>query len=189
MVEERAGFPIYPYKSAAAFEKWLERNHESSPGIWVKIGKKANPAPSLTYDEAVEVGLCFGWIDGLKNRYNDDWFIQRFTPRRPKSVWSQTNVIRVERLLEEDRMRPAGLAQVEAAQADGRWERAYPGSASAEVPSDFQEALDADPVAREAFDGLNRQERYSILFRIHNAKRQDTRARLISTYLADLRDR
>ena len=86
MVEERAGFPIYPYKSAAAFEKWLERNHESSPGIWVKIGKKANPAPSLTYDEAVEVGLCFGWIDGLKNRYDDDWFIQRFTPRRPKSV-------------------------------------------------------------------------------------------------------
>lgn len=188
MVEERAGLPICPFKSVAAFEKWLDRNHESSQGIWLKIGKKANPAPSITYDEAVEVGLCFGWIDGLVNSYDADWFLQRFTPRRRKSVWSQTNVIRVERLLEEERMRPAGLAQVEAAQADGRWERAYPGSATAEVPDDLQEALDADPVAREAFDGLNRQQRYSILFRIHHAKRSDTRARLISTYVAGLRD-
>ena len=189
MVEERGGFPIHPYKSAAAFEKWLERNHASSPGIWVKIGKKANPAPSITYDEAVEVGLCFGWIDGLKNSYDADWFIQRFTPRRPKSVWSQTNVICVERLLEQERMRPAGLAQVEAAQADGRWERAYPGSASAEVPEDLQLALDANPEALEAFSALSRQDRYSILFRIHHAKLPQTRERLITTYLADLQDR
>ena len=108
MAEERAGLPIHPFKSVAAFEKWLERHHETADGLWVKIGKKANPAPSITYDEAVEVGLCFGWIDGLKNTYDELWYVQRFTPRKPRSIWSQTNIVRVERLLAEGRMRPAG---------------------------------------------------------------------------------
>lgn len=186
MAEERAGLPIHPFKSVAAFEKWLERHHETADGLWVKIGKKANPAPSITYDEAVEVGLCFGWIDGLKNTYDELWYVQRFTPRKPRSIWSQTNVVRVERLLAEGRMRPAGLAQVEAAQADGRWDRAYPGSSTAEVPADFQAALAADPAARAAFDALNRQGRYSILFRIHEARRADTRARRIDEFVRQL---
>lgn len=185
-MEERAGLPIKPFKNLAAFERWLERNHTSATGLWLKIGKKGNPEKSINYEEAVEVALCFGWIDGLINRYDELWYLQRFTPRRPRSVWSQTNCERVDRLTADGRMRPAGLAQVEAAKSDGRWERAYPGSASAAVPEDLQSALDGAPAAAEAFADLSRQDRYSILFRIHEAKRPETRARRISSFVHQL---
>ena len=186
MPEERAGLPIKPFRNVAAFERWLDRNYASAEGVWLKIGKKANPERSISYDEAVEVALCFGWIDGLINKYDDLWYLQRFTPRRPRSIWSQTNCERVERLVASERMRPAGLAQVEAAKADGRWERAYPGSASATVPDDLQDALNAEPTAARAFAALSRQDRYSILFGLHNAKLPETRARRIAESVQQL---
>ena len=178
--EEHAGLPILPFTSPAAFEKWLDGNGEDAPGFWMKLGKKTNPDRGITYPEAVEVALCFGWIDGQVYRYDDLWYLQRFTPRRSKSIWSQKNVERIEQLIADGRLRPAGLAQVEAAKADGRWERAYAGSADIEVPADLQAALDADPDAAAAFAALKRGDRYSFLARLHLAVRPQTRAKHIA---------
>ena len=184
--EEHAGLPVSPFKTAAAFEKWLERNGESAAGLWLKIGKKANPKPGISYNDAVEVALCFGWIDGVVNRYDEFWYLQRFTPRRSRSIWSQINVGRIEELTAAGRMRPAGLAQVEAAKADGRWERAYAGSADMPVPPDLQAALDANPAAATAFAGLKRGDRFSMLFHLNNAVRPETRVRRIEKILSDV---
>jgi len=172
--------PVLAFSDQAALEAWLEAEHETTQGLYVKIAKKGSGVPSINWEQMVEVLLCFGWIDGRANRLDDRFYLQRVTPRRKKSVWSQKNVTTVERLLAQGRMRPAGLAAVEAAQADGRWERAYGGPASITMPDDLAAALDAERAARAAFDALNRTNRYAVLWRVHTATTPATRAKRIA---------
>ncbi|SNS03889.1 Uncharacterized conserved protein YdeI, YjbR/CyaY-like superfamily, DUF1801 family [Geodermatophilus saharensis] len=172
--------PVLAFPDQAAFEAWLEAEHATAPGLYVKLAKKGAGVPSLTYAELVESVLCFGWIDGRSNRFDEQWYLIRVTPRRPRSVWSQKNVAAVAELTAAGRMRPAGLAQVAAAQADGRWDRAYAGPATATVPDDLTAALDAEPAARAAFDALDGQNRYAVLYRVHTAATPATRAKRIA---------
>jgi uncharacterized protein YdeI (YjbR/CyaY-like superfamily) len=172
--------PVLAFPDQAAFEEWLEAEHLTAPGCYVKLAKKSAGVPSVTQQEMVESLLCFGWIDGRANRLDDDFYLQRVTPRRAKSVWSKKNVDWVARLIAEGRMRPAGLAAVEAAQADGRWERAYAGPATITVPDDLALALAAEPAAQEAFDGLDGANRYAVLWRVHTASSPATRTKRIA---------
>ena len=178
--------PVLAFADQAALEAWLEAEHRTAPGLYVKIAKKGSGVPSVNWEQMVEVLLCFGWIDGRANRLDDSSYLQRITPRRPKSVWSLKNVATVERLTAEGRMRPAGLAAVETAQADGRWERAYAGPATITVPDDLAAALDAVPAARTAFDALNGQNRYAVLWRVHTAATEKTRATRIAAFVETL---
>ena len=175
-----------PFTSARAWRAWLEANHDTAPGIWLMIAKKGSGVESVTYDEAVDESLCFGWIDGQKARHDDQYFLQRFTRRTKRSPWSRVNTERVARLVNAKRMHPAGLREVEAAKADGRWEVAYAGQASAVVPEDLQDALDASPVAARFFAELDSANRYAILYRIGAVKRAETRAKKIAGFVADL---
>jgi uncharacterized protein YdeI (YjbR/CyaY-like superfamily) len=168
----------------AAWRAWLERHHGDSDGVWLVTAKKG--FAGVSRDEALEEALCHGWIDGQARSGDDATYLQRYTPRRARSVWSQRNTKIVERLTAEGRMHPAGLAEVERAKADGRWEAAYAGSATIEVPADLVEALEAEPAAKAMFETLNRQNRYSVLYRIQDAKRPKTRARRIEKYVAML---
>jgi uncharacterized protein YdeI (YjbR/CyaY-like superfamily) len=171
----------------AAWRAWLGANHERPDGVWLVLAKKGSQTPTaLSYDEALEEALCHGWIDGLLRRRDERSYRQRFTPRRPRSPWSERNVGIVERLLGEQRMRPAGLDAVARAKADGRWESAYAGQGSIEVPSDLAAALAAQPAAKAMFEILTAQNRYAVLYRIHAAKRSDTRARRIEQFVAML---
>ena len=179
--------PIYPFSSASNFETFLDREHVSSPGIYLKLAKKSAGIPSISFAEATEVALCFGWINGQGKPFDDRWSLSRFTRRRPKSLWSKKNVDTVARLLETGRMRPAGIAAVEAAKADGRWDRAYAGPATIEVPDDFAAALAKDPAATLFFDDLNKTHRYAVLWRIHTASPQN-RAKRIETLVKTLAD-
>ena len=172
--------PVHSFADQAAFEAWLEAEHRSSPGIYVRIAKKGAPVPSLAQSEMIESLLCFGWIDGRVNRFDEHSFLTRVTPRRPKSVWSQKNVAWVAELIAAGRMRPAGLAAVEAAQADGRWERAYAGPATMTVPEDLAAALAAVPAARQEFEALNATNRYAVLWRVVTAASPATRAKRIA---------
>jgi len=181
--------PILPFASRAEWAVWLERNHGAEDGVWVKFAKKASGIPTVTYDEALEVALCYGWIDGLVRRLDDDFYLQRFTPRRTRSKWSKRNRDRALALIERGEMRPAGLAEIERAQADGRWEAAYDSPSTITVPDDLQRALDERPGAAQAFAALGRQERYAALYRIHDAKRPETRARRIEEVVASLAGR
>ncbi len=179
-VSPKDDLPVIPFASAAEWEAWLEGNPESS-GIWLQIAKKASGIPTVTYAEALDVALCFGWIDGQKAGHDETYFLQRFTPRRARSKWSKINVAKIAELEAAGRMRPAGLAEVERAKSDGRWDAAYGGSASITVPEDLQAALDARPAAKEFFATINRTNRYAVLYRVHDAKRPETRARRIAT--------
>ncbi|WP_210505426.1 YdeI family protein [Naasia sp. SYSU D00057] len=171
------------FADARAFEDWVAAHHDSSPGIWLRIAKKGSGIPSVTYDEALQVALAWGWIDGQKRPQDERHWLQGFGPRRPRSVWSKRNVEFAERLIEQGGMQPSGLAQVEAARADGRWDRAYDGPRNAVVPPDLQEALDADPRAAESFARLNSTNRFAILYRVQDAKRPETRARRIAQFV------
>ncbi len=172
---------------AAAWREWLGENHGDPAGVWLVLAKKGTQRPtSLTYDRALEEALCHGWIDGQTRRRDDATYRQRFTPRRKRSAWSKRNTGIAERLQAEGRMHPAGRAEVERAKADGRWEAAYPGPATMEVPPDLTEALAAEPKAQAMFETLNSQNRYAILYRIGTAKRADTRARRIREFVAML---
>ena len=172
--------PVLAFPDQAALEEWLEAEHATAPGLYVRLAKKGSGVPSVTYAELVESVLCFGWIDGKSLRSDDRSYLQRITPRRPRSVWSQKNVAAVEALTAAGRMRPAGLAAVEAARADGRWERAYAGPATATVPDDLAAALAAEPAAQRAFDALTGQDRFAVLFRVQTAASPQTRARRIA---------
>jgi uncharacterized protein YdeI (YjbR/CyaY-like superfamily) len=172
--------PVLAFPDQAALEAWLEAEHATAPGLYVKLAKKGAGVPSINWEQMVEVLLCFGWIDGRANRLDDRYYLQRVTPRRPRSVWSQKNVTTVERLIAEGRMRPAGLAAVEAAKADGRWERAYAGPATITLPDDLAAALDAEPAARAAYDALDGSDRYAVLWRVHTAGTPGTRAKRIA---------
>lgn len=168
------------FKSAKAFEAWLKKNHATSDGLWLKIAKRGSNEPSVTYPEAVEIALCWGWIDGQKKSLDDQHYLQRFTPRRARSVWSKINVEKVQGLIEAGRMQAPGEAQVEAAKADGRWARAYDGARTSTVPEDLQAALEAEPAAKTFFASINASNRYAILWRIQTAARAETRARRIA---------
>jgi uncharacterized protein YdeI (YjbR/CyaY-like superfamily) len=180
--------PVLAFPDQAAFEAWLEAEHATAPGVYVKLAKKGAGVPSVTYAELVESVLCFGWIDGRSNRLDDRFYLQRITPRRARSVWSQKNVDAVEALTEAGRMRPAGLAAVEAARADGRWERAYAGSATITVPDDLAAALAAQPAAQQAFEALDGTNRYAVLWRVHTAATPATRAKRIAALVQLLAD-
>jgi uncharacterized protein YdeI (YjbR/CyaY-like superfamily) len=186
-VADESQFEARAFPSAAEFDAWLAAEHDRAPGLFLRIAKKSAGIPSLTAAEAVEVALCHGWIDGRSNRVDDDWFTIRYTPRRAKSVWSQKNVETVARLVADGRMRPAGLAAVEAAQADGRWDRAYAGPATITVPDDLAAALDADPKLRAEFESLDGANRYAILWRVHTAATPATRAKRITAAVELLR--
>jgi len=175
--------PIQLFEDAAAWEAWLETNHADPLGMWLKISKKGSGIVSVSYDEALDAALCFGWIDGQKKTHDAEHFIQRFTPRRKKSMWSQRNVAKVAVLIEAGRMRPAGQAEIDAAKEDGRWERAYAASSAIEVPADFQAALDGNRRARTFFEGLGKTKRYPFLFRVTTAKREETRKRNIERFV------
>lgn len=174
------------FEDGDAFERWLQANTASSDGIWIRMAKKSSGIASLDWKNAVEVALCFGWVDGQSKRIDDTWFIQRFTPRRPNSTWSKVNRQKVERLVADGRMLPGGIAEVERAKKDGRWAAAYDGMATASVPADLASALMEAGVG-EAFDALDSRNRYAVLHRIQTAKRPETRVRKIDQYVEMLK--
>ena len=174
------------FPSDEAWEAWLEEHHATSDGVWVKIAKKASGIPTVAYPQVLDIALCFGWIDGQRKALDEDHFLQRFTPRRARSRWSQINREKAEALTKAGRMRPAGLAEVERAKADGRWDAAYAGVRTMAVPDDLQAELDARPEAAAFFKQLSSQNRYSILYRLHDAKRPETRARRLAQFVAML---
>ena len=178
--------PILEFPHRSAWGRWLEEHHESSAGVWLKIAKKGSGRTTVTFPEALKEAIRCGWIDGQKGAHDDSFWLQRFGPRGPRSKWSQVNRRKATELIEQGRMRPAGIAQVEAAKQDGRWEAAYAPQSTVIVPDEFRRALDANPKANEFFAKLKRSERYSFLYRIYDAKRPETRARRIREYVAML---
>jgi uncharacterized protein YdeI (YjbR/CyaY-like superfamily) len=178
--------PILLFATPLDLEAWLEENCDKSDGLWVKIAKKGAPEPSVTYAEAVELALCFGWIDSQKRGLDATHFLQRFTPRRPRGRWSRINRDKAEGLIAAGAMRPAGLTEVEAAKADGRWEAAYEGQRTAKVPEDLQRELDSNQAAREFFAGLDSGNRYAIVYRLNDAKKPETRERRLRKFVAML---
>jgi uncharacterized protein YdeI (YjbR/CyaY-like superfamily) len=178
--------PQIAFASAAEWEAWLEEHHAASDGVAVKIAKKGSGIASVAYPEVLDIALCFGWIDGRRNALDDRFFLQRFGPRRARSRWSKINREKAEALIAQGRMRPAGLAEVERAKADGRWDAAYAGQRAMGVPEDLQRELDARPQAAAFFAGLSSQNRYAILYRLHDAKRPETRARRLAKFVAML---
>ncbi len=180
------GLDVRPFASADAWHRWLAEHHAASPGLWVMIAKKGSGIASVHYPDVLESALCFGWIDGHRRARDEQYFLQRFTPRRARSRWSQINRETAERLIAEGRMAPAGLAEVERARADGRWDAAYAGQRTMEIPPDLQRELDARPDAAAFYAGLSSQNRYAILYRLHDAKKPETRARRLATFVAML---
>ncbi len=175
--------PILPFADRDAWADWLHEHHAASPGVWLKIAKKASGIATVTHPEALEEALCYGWIDGQRAPLDESFFLQRFTPRRPRSKWSQVNRDKVTSLIAQNRMQPAGLAQIEAAKQDGRWDAAYAPQSSQEIPEDFERALEQNPKAHEFFKTLRGTRRYSFLYRIQDAKRPETRARRIEQFI------
>lgn len=186
MGEVRAGLPILTFASAAEFETWLEAHGLSAPGLWLQLAKKGAPAPTLSRADAIDAALCHGWIDGQLNKYDDHYWLIRFTTRKAASKWSENNRTRATELIAEGRMRPAGTAQIEAARADGRWERAYAPASTAEPPPDLADALALNPTAAAFFATLTGANRYAILYRIGAVKKAETRARKITEFVAML---
>lgn len=175
--------PIIAFASQQEWEAWLNEHRADAKGLWIKLAKKGADVPTISYAEALEVALCYGWIDGQKAAFDDQYWLQKFTPRGPKSIWSKVNRDKAEALLAEGRMQPAGIAQMERAQADGRWDAAYESQSKIAVPPDFQSELDKNQQAREFFDTLNSANRYAILFRIQTAKKPETRAARIQKFI------
>jgi uncharacterized protein YdeI (YjbR/CyaY-like superfamily) len=181
-----AELPIKSFASQAEWERWLDANHASAKGVWAKIAKKATGIPTVTHAEALESALCYGWIDGQRKAHDERFFLQKFTQRGPRSSWSRINRERALVLVAEGRMRPAGLAEVERAQADGRWDAAYEPQSTAAVPDDLQRELDANPRAKSFFATLDSRNRYAILYRLQDAKKPETRERRLAEYVAML---
>ncbi len=182
-------YPIVLFADPTAFRTWLSVHHATEPGLWLRIAKAASPFRSVTYAEALDLALCFGWIDGQKKSYDGDSFLQKFTPRQKRSPWSKRNREHVERLTAAGEMQAAGRAAVEAAKGDGRWDRAYDSARTMSVPSDLHAALDAHPEARVFFESLKGANRYAILYRIQAAVKAETRARRIAEFVAMLQRR
>jgi uncharacterized protein YdeI (YjbR/CyaY-like superfamily) len=185
-VEQVGGLPVLELGSAREWERWLVRNHATSNGVWLKIAKQGTGVATVSYPEAVEVALCHGWIDGQRQKHDDVFFRLRMTPRTARSRWSKINCDRAEVLVAAGRMRAAGRREIEAAKADGRWDAAYAGPRTMEVPDDLTRALRRNAKARRAFDTLDSANRYAILWRLHDAKRPETRARRIEQFVTML---
>ena len=182
-------YPIVLFADRTAFRSWLGAHHASRAGLWLRIAKAASSLQSVSYAEALDVALCFGWIDGQKRRYDAESFLQKFTPRQKRSPWSKRNREHVERLIAAGEMHPAGLAAIAAARVDGRWDRAYDSPGTATVPDDLQAALDKHPEASAFFETLTSANRYAILYRIQTAIKPETRARRIAEFVAMLQRR
>jgi uncharacterized protein YdeI (YjbR/CyaY-like superfamily) len=179
-------FPTLAFASQEELEAWLDAEHETAPGLWIRIAKAGSGIPTVTAEQAIECMLCFGWIDGLRRGGDDTTFLQRYTPRRARSKWSKINRARATKLMEGGRMRPAGVAEVRRAQEDGRWDAAYDSPGTIEVPDDLRRALEADPRAAAEFAALDSTNRYAILYRLHDAKRPETRARRLEQFVSML---
>jgi uncharacterized protein YdeI (YjbR/CyaY-like superfamily) len=178
--------PVVSFESTDAWDAWLTAHAADSPGVWLKIAKKGSAGRSISYSDALDVALCHGWIDGQKGRLDDEYWLQRFTPRKPGSKWSKINTERAAALIASGRMKPAGLHEVERAQGDGRWEQAYESQSRVTVPEDLARALAANQRARAFFATLDSTNRYAILYRIGTAKRPETRAKRIDAFVAML---
>jgi len=174
------------FKAADAWETWLAEHHQTALGIWIKFAKKASGIPTVVYAEALQVALCYGWIDGQVRRLDDRYYLQRFTPRTRRSKWSKINCGHATRLIDQGRMKPPGIRQIEAAKADGRWDAAYDSSKSATVPPDFRKVLKQHPAAEKCFSALSSRNHYAILYYIQDAKRPETRARRIAKFITML---
>jgi uncharacterized protein YdeI (YjbR/CyaY-like superfamily) len=183
---EKDGKPILQLASQATWEAWLDDEHAESDGVWLRFAKKGSGVETVAYAEALEVALCYGWIDSKVKSQDERFYLQKFTPRRAKSRWSQINRDKVEELTRRGRMKPAGLAQVELARADGRWEAAYASPASIEVPDDLEARLAASPKAAEFWERLNKSNRYAIVYQLEDAKKPETRARRLEKFVAML---
>ena len=177
------GSPIIAFATQQDWEAWLAEHHTDPTGIWLKIAKKGAGVLSISYAEALEGALCYGWIDGQKRAFDEQYWLQKFTPRRAKSIWSQINCDKATTLIEAGRIQPTGLRQVELAKADGRWDAAYVGQSKATVPDDLQQALDENPQARDFFLTLNSVNRYAIIFRVQTARKAETRAARIQKFV------
>ena len=182
-MQEKQGLPVVGFADPQEWEHWLAEHHATSKGLWLKLAKKGAAVVTVTYAEAVDVALCFGWIDGQAGAFDESFWLQRFTPRGTRSKWSQINCAKAVKLIDAGRMQLAGLAAIDAAKADGRWDRAYSPPSTATVPEDLQAALDASPAAAAFFPTLNSANRFAVLHRIQDAKRPETRARRIERYV------
>jgi uncharacterized protein YdeI (YjbR/CyaY-like superfamily) len=180
--------PIIPFASRDAWEAWLAKHHADSSGLWLKIAKKGSSIETVSYAQALEVALCYGWIDGQKVSFDDHSWLQRFTPRRPRSKWSKFNPQKATELIEKGEMKPAGLREVVRARADGRWDAAYDAQSTATVPDDLRRELDKNDKTREFFATLDSTNRYANLYQIQDAKKSETRTRRIQKYVAMLNE-
>ena len=183
MEAKKDNLPILIFKTGKEWDRWLQKNYSSSNGIWLQIYKKGTGISSITYPEAVDTALCYGWIDGVANKYDEDSYLQRFTPRRSKSIWSKKNVEKANGLIASGKMKPGGLKEIEAAKADGRWDTAYDSPANIEIPKDFLEELSKKPKAKKFFQTLNKTNTYSIAWRLQTAKKPETRAKRMKVIL------
>jgi uncharacterized protein YdeI (YjbR/CyaY-like superfamily) len=174
---------VLPFESQQEFADWLAKHHDHSDGIWLKLSKKGAYISSVTYDEAVETALCYGWIDGQKKGFDEKFWLQKFTPRRSKSIWSKINREKAEKLIASGQMQPAGLAAVKLAKQDGRWEAAYDSQGTITIPDDFKSGLETNPKAKDFFESLTSAKRYSFLFRIQTAKKPETRQKRIRQFV------
>ncbi len=181
--------PVIAFESPEDWQCWLDEHQADQDGVWLKLARVGSGIVSVTRDEALDIALCYGWIDGQGRSLDDHYWLQRFTPRRPRSKWSQINTRKVEALIEAGRMQPAGFREIEKAKADGRWDAAYAPPSTATVPDDLQQALDANPDALAFFQTLDSRNRYAILHRIGDARRPDTRARRIAQFVQMLGER
>jgi uncharacterized protein YdeI (YjbR/CyaY-like superfamily) len=182
MASEKTELPVKLFKDQKSWSDWLDRHHDEA-GLWLRLAKKASDIQSVSYAEALEVALCYGWIDGQKKIYDESSWLQKFTPRGDRSLWSKVNREKAEELIQSGQMKPAGLAAIERAKENGRWEAAYDSPSNATVPSDFQAELDRHPEAKEFFATLNGANRYAILWRIQTVKKAETRARRIQQFI------
>lgn len=187
-VAEKAEIPVLPFSTPLKWERWLEKNHAKSDGVWLQLFKKDSGVASITHTQALDEALCFGWIDGQRKGYDAQSFLQKFTPRRPRSIWSKRNIEHIARLDKAGKMRPAGWKEVEAAKADGRWERAYDSPANMTMPEDFLQRLSKNKKSAAFFDTLSKTNKFAIAFRLHTAKKPETREKRMNAILEMMRN-
>jgi uncharacterized protein YdeI (YjbR/CyaY-like superfamily) len=181
-------YPVKSFKTAAAFEEWLDKHYKKADGLWMKIAKAGTGIKSIAFPDALDIALCYGWIDGLRRALDDEYYVQKFTPRRDKSVWSVINKNKVAQLIKEGRMKEAGYAAIEEAKKNGRWDNAYHSPANAQVPDDFQKALDKNKKAKAFFAKLSSQNRFAIIYRLQQVKREETKKKKIEQYIKMLEE-
>jgi uncharacterized protein YdeI (YjbR/CyaY-like superfamily) len=186
---DKPQLPIELFEAYGDWQKWMAKNHDAYDGVWLKFAKKSSGEKSINYQEAIEVALCYGWIDSQVKSFDDKFYLQKFTPRRAKSIWSKINVEKAEKLIKEHKMQPAGQLQVDLAKTDGRWKAAYEGQSKMPIPEDFVVALNKNKKAKEFFEKLNGSNRYAILFRLHHSKRPETREANIKKFIQMLEDK